>query len=636
MYSGMAIPSGRYRGIRHAIRPSRFVTKVAIIFVSLLLAISTFAVGADAPVPSEQAQTPPRLSFIDGQASFWRTGANDWAPARVNIPLAAGDRLYTADRSNLEIQVGPRAFVRTAARSEIGIVNLEPDFLQIELKSGTASLDLRSLPPAHTVELDTPNAVFTIENTGYYRANIEGDATHFITRRAGRALITVTDSAPQSVAPSEEIVVHGTTPATITTYVAPQLDGWDQWNYARTDQESEALSARYVSPGIYGAGTLDYYGTWRVVPSYGPVWIPQGLAPGWVPYSIGSWIWDPFYGWTWVDDAPWGWAPFHYGRWVFIDRFWGWAPGPLIVRPAYAPALVSFFGIAPGVSIRIGIGGTAISWVALGWGEPLRPWWGGPGFIGVPWWGGWGGPHIVNNVVIQQNSAVDVNRIVYQNTRISNALIAAGENQFGAGHIRGIHFTPRDPHELEPVGGTLPVRPRPASVAPVMGTAIGPPSDVASRPIIATRPPRQITVPWKTETPAAKSPLAAPAPQVVTPPKWPQSTTALPRPPFGDKGPERTRPPQPPHYQDLQKTPGALPSQPPGTLTQKPTLQRPSPRAPSYSPGVAPPAPRGRVEATPPEAARALPGRPANTLYPRGMGNVPSGPQRAAPTVPRR
>src|SRR5256885_3839541 len=43
---------------------------------------------------------------------------------------------------------------------------------------------------------------------------------------------------------------------------------------------------------------------------------------------------------SWVDDAPWGFAPFHYGRWTIVGGSWGWVPGPIRVRPWYAPALV--------------------------------------------------------------------------------------------------------------------------------------------------------------------------------------------------------------------------------------------------------------------------------------------------------
>ena len=80
----------------------------------------------------------------------------------------------------------------------------------------------------------------------------------------------------------------------------------------------------------------------------------------------------------------------------------------MVVRPVYAPALVAFFG-APGV--RIAIGAPFVSWVALGWGEPCVPWWGRPGFVGRAWWGGWGGPRVVNNVVINRTTVVIAHRL---------------------------------------------------------------------------------------------------------------------------------------------------------------------------------------------------------------------------------
>ncbi len=56
------------------------------------------------------------------------------------------------------------------------------------------------------------------------------------------------------------------------------------------------MSARYVAPGTYGVRDLDTYGTWRVVPIYGAVWVPTLVPVGWVPYSTGAWTLDPVYG----------------------------------------------------------------------------------------------------------------------------------------------------------------------------------------------------------------------------------------------------------------------------------------------------------------------------------------------------
>ncbi len=535
-----------------------------------LLAMARFAIGADAPPPPPGTEvTPPRLSFVDGKASFWRPGAENWAPARVNTPLAEGDALYTGERANLEVQVGPRAFVRAAEKTQLGLVNIEPDFLQLKVTSGHASLDLRSVPAGHTVELDTPNAVFTIEHSGYYRVVVTDEATHFVTRRGGHATITLADGTAQAISPSEEIVVRANAAPAVETYAAPELDAWDRWNYARTDYELEALSARYVSPGVYGVGVLDHWGAWRVVPPYGAVWVPERVPPGWAPYTAGSWVWDPRFGWTWVDDAPWGWAPFHHGRWVVVNGFWAWAPGPVILRPVYAPALVAFFNVAPEVSVRIGIGGPALGWVALGWGEPLRPWWGRPGFVGVPWWGGWGGPRVVNNVMIQRTTVVNVNTIVYQHTRTPRAVVAVGDKHFGSGPVRGVRLAPARDLELAHIGDTHPARPVAASRVPERRDSIRPPASVASRSVVATRAPRA---------------AAAPAPRVVAPPKRPDASVPSPRPSFSEKGVERARPPQPPRYEDLRRAPAAS--------TQ----------------------PR-RIEQA--GAQRALPGKPANEVVPR-------------------
>jgi hypothetical protein len=527
----------------------------------VFMALSRLAVAAVEPPPPPGAEiTPPRLSFVDGKASFWRPGAQDWAPARVNTPLAAGDALYTGEGANLEIQVGPRSFVRAAQNTQLGIVAVEPDFLQVKVTGGHASLDLRRVPAGHTVELDTPSAVFTIEHAGYYRVVVGDEVTRFVTRRGGHATISLADGPPQAISSSEEIVVRGTASPSVETYAAPELDAWDRWNYARTDYEIEALSARYVSPGVYGVGVLDQWGTWRVVPAYGAVWVPDRVAAGWAPYTTGTWIWDPYYGWTWVDDAPWGWAPFHHGRWVFVDGFWAWAPGPLILRPVYAPALVAFFGIAPGISVRIGLAGPAVGWVALGWGEPLRPWWGRPGFVGVPSWHGWAGPRIANIVV-------------YQHTQRTRAVVAVSEKQFGSGAVRGTRFSPAGPQELQPLRDAHPVRPGPGSLAPAQGATIRPPARVASRPVVATRPAREAPLPFKRE-PAPKRPaVSAPAPRVVAPPKRADASVPSPRPSFGEKGAERARPAQPPRLEDLRRAPrkeSAKTTQKPRTLPGKP------------------------------------------------------------------
>jgi hypothetical protein len=633
------------------------------------------AVQASNPPDQQQTaigQTPPRLSFVDGQVSFWRPGSRDWTQAQLNTPLAPGDRLYTGSPGNLELQIGSRAFVRGWANTQIGLVNREPDFLQFEVTTGYASFDLRTLEPGRTVEVDTPNAVFTIDHAGYYRVDVNGERTSLIARRGGQATVTLGSGESLTIAPSEEVVIEGLSNPIVTSYTAPELDEWDNWNYARTDYLLETVSARYVSPDIYGAGDLDLHGTWRVVPTYGPVWVPTAVPAGWAPYSTGSWILDPYYGWTWVDTAPWGWAPYHYGRWVFVNGYWGWAPGPVLVRPVYAPALVAFFG-APGVAVNVAIGGgPVVGWVALGWGEPLVPWWGPRGFIHRPWWGGWGGPRVVNNVVINKTTIVNVENInVYRNANVHNAVVAVNKNHFGRGPITSTRLAKVDAKNLRPIHAAPRIDPTPASFKPNTKRGIRPSEASLKKPVVATRPPHTAVKSNLAKKPNMAQGKDSRPRQLVGAPKQREADPALPRPrfgnskierPMGDRAPRST----PPKFEAPRQTEKVSKARPNVSRQAAPQSRReprvtaplkavPQPQARSKTPIAGPssaaiqsrgqsktPASGPSAAVTQPQARRPivvspqkrqLPGEPANQISPNRVRtqNVPSTMMKSAP-----
>src|SRR6185369_45271 len=182
--------------------------------------------------------------------------------------------------------------------------------------------------------------------------------------------------------------------------------------------------------------------------------------------------------------------PSHYGRWVNTGGYWGWAPGPIVATPVYAPALVAFFG-GPNFGVSIGIGAPAVGWVALGWGEPVVPWWGRAGFVGVPSWGGWGGPRVVNNVVINRTTVVNANTInVFQNAGVRNTVVAEREAQFGRGMGQHVRVQAIDSQRLEPLRGKLAIQPATASLSPNTGRGVRPPETTLTRQVVATRAPR--------------------------------------------------------------------------------------------------------------------------------------------------
>jgi hypothetical protein len=547
----------------------------------LLFALS----GATAWADDEDdlwAPTPPRLSFMEGQVSYWRTGAEDWVSARPNLALAEGDALYTGPRSNLEVQFDSRSFARADENSQFSLMTQEANYIQFKVSSGLVSFDIRNMSVGDTVEVSTPNAVFIIEHPGYYRVEVNAN-THFITRRGGQATVTTADGRSMSIYPSEDIVVTAGNPVQVATYAAPAPDAWDRWNDDRTDRIAESVSARYLPAGVYGAEELDHYGQWRVVPEYGSVWIPYNVGPDWVPYSTGSWVWDPHYEWTWIDDAPWGWAPFHYGRWVYIDGFWAWAPGPVVTRPIYSPALVAFMIHDHDVSVRLSVGLPGLWWVALSWGEPVLPWWGHAKHRGYPRWAGWGGPRLVNNVVINRTTVINVGDIHYRNARLPRGILTVPAEKFGRERFRATVETRYRHEDFATVRGDLPIRPSRPSLIGGAPRGIQPPGNIVSRPVVSTRQPRERTLPWLDQKTQVKT-QAGPEPRVVRPPsRRDEDLRTLPRPTYAPQpGPERAPLPLPPRFGEVRQV---TPASPPVTVRGQPTVRdqrtvrsQPSPR----------------------------------------------------------
>jgi hypothetical protein len=128
-----------------------------------------FALSGTAALAADEAwtPTPPRLSFIDGEVSYWRQGAEDWARARPNLALAVGDAFYTSQGANFEVQFGSRSFVRADQHTQLSLLAQEERLIQFKVASGRVSFDLRSLAVGDAVEVSTPNAAFVIEHPGY-------------------------------------------------------------------------------------------------------------------------------------------------------------------------------------------------------------------------------------------------------------------------------------------------------------------------------------------------------------------------------------------------------------------------------------------------------------------------------------
>lgn len=339
----------------------------------MVLVVMTAAVFAGAQIQPGVG----RVSLIRGDVTMQRGDSGDWVNARLNTPLAAGDKVATGPDSRAEIQLDYANVLRLADNANATIADLTRDRMQVQVGLGLA--DFSQLRDSNAnIEIDTPNVAIRPLRPGVYRIQVNSSTETQVIVRQGEAEVT-TPQGSTRVQSGQLITIEGTTNPEYQTVSAPQTDDWDRWNSDRDNRISRAESWRYTNRYYTGSQDLDDYGHWVDVPDYGRVWSPA-VGPGWAPYSDGNWVWEPYYGWTWVSYEPWGWAPYHYGRWFLYGSSWCWWPGPVYASyyPVWSPAYVSFFGFGfgGGLGFGVGFGFGNIGWLPIGPGDFYHPWYG--------------------------------------------------------------------------------------------------------------------------------------------------------------------------------------------------------------------------------------------------------------------
>jgi len=602
-------------------------------WMSLLVGVALLTTALPQRAAAQDDDPPgrvARLGYMQGSVSFQPAGESDWVQAVPNRPMTTGDKLWVDQDSRAEVELGS-AVIRLAANTGFSFLNLDDRTMQIQLTSGSVNISVRRLNRDDVLEVDTPNQAFSVLQPGRYRVEASGDGNYTV--------VSVREGEGESTGNGQTYTLHagqrgtfsGTESLNADVVEIGGPDEFDNWAYSRDRRHEGSRSAQYLSHDVVGYEDLDDYGDWRDDSNYGHVWFPTRVSAGWAPYREGHWDWISPWGWTWVDDASWGYAPFHYGRWVTVGGRWGWVAGPVNVVPVYAPALVVFLGAG-----GIGFGGN-VGWFPLGPREVYVPSYhvsrGYMNRVNIS-------NTTVNNTTITNvynttivNKSTNITNVVYVNKNVAGAVTAVPQRAFVNAQPVAREAVAVDAREMAsgPVSSRATVAPSRESVlgsrANSAGRVAAPPPAVASRQVIAKAPPPPPPVPFARQQQALAAhpgqPLARHEVQTLRPANTPAAQPMVKLAPPGK--------PATPNMGRLGNQPGNSPNAGrPGQPANTPPANRPGNQpAPNERPGATNPAqpnnrpePPSRPEAnqpaptTRPEPNRPEPNQPAPNTQP--------------------
>jgi hypothetical protein len=274
------------------------------------------------------------------------------------------------------VQIGS-ATVRVGGNTELTFSELDDERIRLRLNQGSVALHLRRDELARDVAVHTPHGRFEPLRAGQYRIDVQdrsvfGATVQGAMRYESRDSALTIDEGQRAEFWKEQgdrsHYAFTDMPRDAFADWVRQQDREDRDHRYGRDRDDRDRDGRWTSPEMTGADDLYRHGQWDRHPEFGTIWYPHSVGAGWAPYRDGRWAYVRPWGWTWIDNAPWGFAPFHYGRWVQYRGRWGWAPGQSARRPVYAPALVGWIGHSgsSGVNISINIGGPGyVGWVPL-------------------------------------------------------------------------------------------------------------------------------------------------------------------------------------------------------------------------------------------------------------------------------
>jgi hypothetical protein len=284
-----------------------------------------------------------RLSFLDGKAYVQHAADLAYEDAQINMPIAAGDRIGTAD-GRLEIYLGLKNYLRLDGNSKLDFLDLpkkDANLTRLRGWMGSVYLDVKGMTREKEIEFLTSDATFYLLENGVYRIDIRENKETEILVFSGVVEASGEEGSILVKKDQRLTVAEGRFQGKPSSLLAAADDAFDRFNDSREAKLNPRYAKRYLSGELEAyESELDESGDWMYENPFGYVWVPRGMGADWMPYTNGRWMWLPMAGWSWLPYEPWGWSTSHYGRWHWgLNLGWYWIP-----MSGWGPGWVNWWG----------------------------------------------------------------------------------------------------------------------------------------------------------------------------------------------------------------------------------------------------------------------------------------------------
>src|SRR5579884_1863462 len=217
-----------------------------------------------------------RLSYIEGGVQVSHSGERDYQRAMVNLPIAEGMKLRTADDGKAEIEFEDGSTIRMVPNSVIEFSQLSlrdsgSKVTNVEVTKGVAYLNF----------VGTKGDEFSMQ-FGQQKVELSQAAHLRIDLGEDAESVAVFKGLVQVASPTGTVEVKKNQTLSFDASENSKLakniheEPWDAWD----DQQNEyherymAKSHNNYSPYSYGSADLSYYGGFFNYPGYGMLWQP--------------------------------------------------------------------------------------------------------------------------------------------------------------------------------------------------------------------------------------------------------------------------------------------------------------------------------------------------------------------------